>query len=121
MATFSSDKRLYEDFVTPDTTVFDERAIGNSIKNILITKLGTLPGIPTFGSRLHEIPFSINDASTHVLLKRLIEEALSKWEKRIVVEDVEIINNSYNTIIAKIDYYFKDASLRSTVSVKLIE
>lgn len=121
MSTFSDSNRLYEDFTTPNTTVFDENAIRNAVKNILLTKQGTLPGMPTFGSRLYEIPFNMNDSATHLLLKRLIRESLSKWENRLKVENVEITENSYHSIIAKIDYYFKDSSLRSSVSVKLIE
>ena len=118
--TFSNDYKLYEDFVSPNTTVFDESAIRNAVRNILLTRLGTLPGIPNFGSRLYEVPFSINDSSTHILIKRLITESLSKWEKRIVINNVEIVLDSYNSVIVKIDYYFKDASLKSSVSVKLI-
>lgn len=118
--TFSDDTKLYEDFISPNTTVFDENAIRNAVRNILLTRLGTMPGIPSFGSRLHEIPFSINDPSTRILIKRLITESLSKWEKRIVINNVDITSDSYNSVIAKIDYYFKDASLRSSVSVKLI-
>lgn len=121
MSTFSNSNKLYEDFVTPDSTVFDENAIRNAVRNILLTKKGTMPGIPAFGSRLYEVPFNMNDSSTHVLIKRLILESLTKWEPRLKVENVDVISNSYNSIIAKIDYYFKDSSLRSSVSVKLIE
>lgn len=116
---FSDSDKLYEDFISPDVTVFDENAVRNAVRNILLTKIGTLPGIPQFGSRLYEVPFNMNDSSTHILIKRLITESLVRWENRISVSDVEIIN-SYNSIVVKIDYFFKDSSLRSSVSVKII-
>ena len=75
MSTFSSFDKLYEDFVKPNSTVFDENAIKNSITNILLTHRGKMPGRPTFGSRIMQIPFSQNDEITKVLLKRIIEEA----------------------------------------------
>lgn len=119
MSTFSDETKLYEDFITPKNTVFDEHAISDAIRNILLTRLGSMPGIPDFGSRLSEIPFTMNDSTTHLLIKRLVTECLSKWEQRIKIENINITND-INSIIVKIDYYFKDASLRSSVSVKLI-
>ena len=59
--------------------MFDEKAIHNSIKNILLTRIGSMPGKPTFGSRIMEIPFNQNDEVTHALLKQIIEEALKQW------------------------------------------
>ena len=67
--TFSSDERLYEDFNTPEKTVFDEEAIKNSIRNILLTPIGTMPGKPDFGSRLLEDPFNQNDVSNKSSLR----------------------------------------------------
>lgn len=121
MSTFSSDDKLYEDFLTPKSTVFDEQAIKNSIRNILLTNIGSMPGRPTFGSRLLEIPFSQNDSSTRLMIQRLVLECLSKWEKRIIITNVSFPDTSYNNLIVKIDFYFKDASINSTVSISLLE
>ncbi len=121
MSTFSSSDKLYEDFITPKSTNFDEQSIKNSIRNILLTNIGSMPGRPTFGSRLLEIPFSQNDSSTQLALKRLIAECLSKWEKRIILTNVSFPDTSYNNLVVKIDFYFIDASLNSTVSVSLLE
>lgn len=121
MSTFSSSDKLYEDFLTPKSTIFDENAIKNSIRNILRTNIGDMPGRPTFGSRLLEIPFSQNDSTTKLALQRLIAECLSKWEKRIVLTNITFPDTAYNNLIVKIDFYFIDASLNSTVSVSLLE
>jgi hypothetical protein len=119
--TFSSSDKLYEDFLTPKTTVFDERAIGNAVRNILQTAIGGIPGRPSFGSRINELAFTQNDSTTRLALKRLITEALSKWEKRIVLTNITFPETSYNNLVVKIDYYFTDASINSSVSVSLLE
>lgn len=121
MSTFSSFDKLYEDFVKPDSTVFDENAIKNSITNILLTHRGKMPGRPTFGSRIMQIPFSQNDEITKVLLKRIIEEALVAWENRIKFNDVEVIENKENKLVADIKYYFKDTGMNGSVSITLLE
>ena len=114
---FSSDK-LYEDFETPSKTVFDIEAIRNSIKNILFTPVGTMPGKPTFGSRLLEVPFSQNDLATRVLVSRIIWEALAENEPRVKVSNVSFTQKG-NTFVAKIIFKFKDSSLSGSVSVDL--
>ena len=102
-------------------SAYDENAIKNSITNILLTHRGKMPGRPTFGSRIMQIPFSQNDEITKVLLKRIIEEALVAWEDRIKFNDVEIIENKENKLVADIKYYFKDTGMNGSVSITLLE
>jgi phage baseplate assembly protein W len=117
--TFSSDINLYEDFVKANNTVFDERAIQNSIKNILLTRIGSMPGKPEFGSRIMEIPFNLNDQVTKILLKQVIEEALRKWEFRITFKDVEVISHEVNSLTAKIIYKYKDSQLNGSLNIEV--
>lgn len=119
--TFSSNSNLYEDFISPDKTNFDEYAIRNAIKNILLTSKGSMPGRPSFGSRILEIPFNQNDYTSRILIKRLVFEALEKWEKRIILTDISFPIATMNNLVVKIDYYFRDASLKASVSVSLLE
>lgn len=119
--TFSSKTNLYEDFIASDKTNFDENAIKNAVRNILLTHKGSMPGRPTFGSRILEVPFNLNDYATQILIKRLVYEALKKWEKRIILTNISFPVNSYNDLVVKIDYYFRDASLKASVSVSLLE
>ena len=119
--TFSSYYNLYEDFLKANTTVFDEKAIHNSIKNILLTRIGSMPGKPTFGSRIMEIPFNQNDEVTHTLLKQIIEEALKQWEHRVTFKEVEIVVNEVNSLTAKIYYKYKDSGMQGSVELDLIK
>lgn len=118
--TFSSNEKLYEDFVTPDSTVFDEKAIGNSIRNILLTPLGSMPGKPEFGSRLLEIPFSPNDSTTRILATRVVYEALVRWEKRIIFLGLKVTQKE-NIIRLDIKYRFRDSTLTGTLGINLLQ
>ena len=103
MPTFSSATSLYEDFANPEETVFDENAISNALHNILNTRIGSMPGRPTFGSRIYEVPFEPNDDST-----------------KIVIKNISIVTSKENTLAALIDYYFKDASINARAKVTLL-
>lgn len=120
MSTFSSDRALYEDFVKCDSTVYDEEAVRNSIRNILLTPVGTMPGLPEFGSRLMEIPFSQNDMTTQIIMSRIVYEALSRWEKRIVFTGVtcETKGNKLEVII---NYYYVNSTMKSKLSLGFLE
>lgn len=118
--TFSSTEKLYEDFVTPDKTVFDEEAIKNSIRNILLTPIGTMPGKPDFGSRLLEVPFEHNDDSTRILVTRVVYEALVKWEQRVKFLGLNITQKE-NTIDIKIIFRFVDSSLTGSINIDLLQ
>ena len=74
---------LYTDYDSPSTVDYDVFAINNAIKNILFTQIGSVPGKPDFGSRLYELIFGQIDHITISQLKKLIQEPLYRWEKRI--------------------------------------
>lgn len=111
---------LYIDFVNPAGVNTDENAINNAIRNILLTPVGTLPGKPTFGSRIMEMVFTQIDDLTIKLLKSVIMEALRYWELRINVLDVQVSQEEmYNRIICTIIYQYVDEGLLTTTSVNL--
>lgn len=111
---------LYTDYRTVENTVTDAAAINDAIKNILFTRKGSLPGKPEFGSRLHEVIFSQLDSVTEDLLRTLIKEALTRWEKRILVTSVFIEDvPEFNKLIANINYMYIDKGLEINESISL--
>ena len=111
---------LYNDFDSVVTFDYDVKAINNAIKNILFTSVGSSPGKPDFGSRISELVFSQMDYITENMLKRLIVEALSKWETRIIIVNVELESvQEFNRILATITYRLKDDILNNTTSISL--
>ena len=66
-----------------------ERDIEESIRIILSTAKGERRMRPEFGSRIHELVFAPNNATTAGLARQYVQEALGWWEPRIEVTDVD--------------------------------
>ena len=61
----------------------DIDAVKNSIKNIVLTSVGTRPFFPEFGTRVSSLLFELADGSTSLQIKDEIERAVKRFEKRI--------------------------------------
>lgn len=64
------------------------RNIEESIQIILRTQLGERVYRPDFGSRLSELTFAPMNTQTLLLLRLHVQEALEKWEPRIVLDEI---------------------------------
>lgn len=69
---------------------FDE--ITQAIYIILGTAIGERMMRPTFGSRLHELVFEPINAGTMALARQFVEDALTIWEPRIRIIDIEVLD-----------------------------
>ena len=66
-----------------------ERDIEESIRIIIGTSKGERVMRPEFGCGIHDYVFSTIDTTTLHLIESTVEEALTRWEPRIDVQDVE--------------------------------
>ena len=66
-----------------------ENEIKQAIRIILLTAPGERVMRPDFGCRIHKLVFEPNNRATAVLAEQYITEALSRWEPRITVTQVE--------------------------------
>lgn len=64
------------------------QSIEESIQIILRTQVGERVYRPDFGSRLSELVFAPMNTQTLLLLRLHVQEALTQWEPRIVLDDV---------------------------------
>ena len=64
------------------------RNVEESIWIILGTKLGERVLRPDFGSRLSELTFAPMNSQTLLLARLYVEEALDRWEPRIILDGV---------------------------------
>ena len=103
-----TDVFAYFDYNTPTDVVTNESAISNSIRNILLTRIGSMPGKPEFGSNVMKSLFELMDGqSTKDLLKNNIMTALLRWEPRIEVNEVVIKEiPEYNRIVCDVKYTY---------------
>ena len=79
---------------TGDITVLrDERAIQNSIKNIIQTIPSELPFTSDFGSNVRDYLFEFIDTSTSLLIELEITRAVNYNEPRVQLIDVSVSPN----------------------------
>lgn len=64
--------------------------IEESIRIILGTKLGERVYRPDFGSRLDELVFAPMNTETLLLIRLYVEEALVRWEPRILLDRIAV-------------------------------
>ncbi len=86
-----------------------ERDIEEAIQIILLTPKGQRVMRPEFGCRIHELMFAPNDATTAGLASFYVREALTMWEPRIAVIDVQVGPDPYaaERLLVEIIYEIK--------------
>jgi len=71
----------------------DQELIDSSIRFTLATAVGEYITLPEFGCKLIEDLFEPNDSVLASLVKAHVNEALSRWERRIQVTEVRTITS----------------------------
>jgi phage baseplate assembly protein W len=89
-----------------------ESMLAQKVKEAILIILGTQHGErvmrPTFGCNLHSLAFAGNDAATASLARFYVEDGLTTWEPRIVLNEVRVENDNRNgRLLIHIDYRIK--------------
>ena len=84
-----------------------EGGIEESIRIILGTPQGERRMRPMFGSRIHELVFAPNNASTWGLMQQYVEESLAWWEPRIEVVNVDAAPDPSDASRLLVDILYK--------------
>jgi len=94
----------------------------NDIQQAIWIILSTIPGErvmrPTFGSRLHELVFAPINTETLALAQHYVEEALTMWEPRITLTQVNaewMRDNDDGMLLLTVDYEIKRRHDRRTL------
>jgi phage baseplate assembly protein W len=99
------------------STSYDVDAIKNSIRNVILTPLGTLPGNPNFGSRVHEMVFEGINVLTKSVIEDFVVEALNKYEPRVRVNEVDVSSvPEYNRMTISIKFQFIDKNTGEVIT-----
>lgn len=81
----------------------------NQIKADLLQLLLTNPGervmIPTYGTPLRKLLFEPNDSFLINKAKQVISDAILKWEPRVIIENIEVTNQTPRSALNKRDTY----------------
>ncbi len=86
-----------------------ESDIEQAIYIILSTSPGERVMRPDFGCRAHELIFAPRDATTEGLMVYYVQQALGRWEPRVTVVNVSVVNapTPDGAIIVDIQYQIK--------------
>lgn len=68
----------------------ETRNLEESMRIILGTKIGERVYRPDFGSRLDELVFAPMNTETLLLIRIYVQEAITKWEPRVILENVYV-------------------------------
>lgn len=79
------------------TTSKEKEHIEESIRQILGTSPGERFMNPYFGSKLKELIFEPDDEILEELIAFYITDAVSRWEKRVVITEVVVIDSATDT------------------------
>jgi phage baseplate assembly protein W len=88
------------------TRLFDVDAIKSSMRNILLTDIGTKPFDRYFGLGLQSILFEDMTPGTMIAIERLIFEKLTEYEPRVVVDSVQLDLSDEDINALSIDIFF---------------
>lgn len=100
---------MYKDFSYINGHKEDVGAIKQSITNIILTRKGSVPGIPHFGSDIYKLVFEPIDPLTEKLLKNYIFEAIQEFEDRVLVDSITIKEvPEYNRLVINLRFFYID-------------
>ncbi|HWR26545.1 MAG TPA: GPW/gp25 family protein [candidate division Zixibacteria bacterium] len=88
-----------------------EKKIKESILIILGTQYGERVMRPKFGCNLKSLLFAPNNTGTANLARHYVEEGLTRWESRIILDEV-IVENDYSQgrLMIHIQYRIKSTN-----------
>ena len=85
------------------TSVTGEEAVMNSLNNIILTPVGSMPGHPEFGSGIGKYLFQQLDPLVEQLIEQEIRYSIKRWEPRVVLTEVIVTGDpDYNRIVIKV-------------------
>ncbi|MGJ7900920.1 GPW/gp25 family protein [Lysobacter sp. 1R34A] len=98
-----------------------EDNIRESIAVILKTEPGERVGVPEFGAGLARFLFEPNNPATHARMRDAVQRALTRWERRIEVEAVEVAAHptQAETAVATITYRLVATASRERISLAI--
>ena len=80
------------------TTLKDDNAIRNAVKNLLITNFYERPFNSSIGANLRALLFEPADVITKIAIREQINDTIKRYEPRVEVQDIKIQDDSKNNL-----------------------
>ena len=87
--------------------VSSDREIQEAIRVIVSTSPGERPMRPDFGCRIHDFVFAPADSTTAAAMSAEVTNALTRWEHRIDVENVDVLFANDDPTVFYIDIHYR--------------
>jgi uncharacterized protein len=85
-----------------------EQKVKESLLTILGTQYGERMMRPRFGCNLRSLVFAPNTAATANLARHYVEEGLTTWEPRIILDEVTVANDlTQDCLLIQVRYRLK--------------
>jgi Bacteriophage baseplate protein W len=83
-----------------------EQSVEEAIWILLGTARGERQMLPRFGCGIHDLVFAPNNQASQGSVQHLVKDALTEWEPRIDVLDVNVSSaaGEENTMLIRVDY-----------------
>ena len=123
------DPQVYSDFTNNLSThpisknvlrYFDDRAVSNSIRNLILTGRGERLYQPNLGSGIYKMLFEPMDGSTADTLRMLIADTIAQHEPRARVLEVDVVAQyERNSYLISVKYLIinKEAPITLTITL----
>lgn len=95
----------------------------DSVRQALLLLLSTIPGErvmrPTYGSDLHRLVFAPNDQTTAGLAILYVRQAVTRWEPRVDIVDVDAgpHPDHPDELVIRLDYRVRATSVDSSLTI----
>ena len=123
MATITFFKDLPLDFIPHPVSgdvrpIINEAAIRRSLLNLLLTKKGSRPFYPEYGSTIFNFLFEPNSAFTVHNIKESIASTIKRFEPRVTLRNVDV-NIEDHGITLNMSYIINNVGSTSTLETTI--
>jgi len=86
---------------------YDNEAVKNSLMNIFLVFMGTLPGKPSFGNPINTEVFDLFTDYNVSVIKSALETKIREYEPRINLVNIDVVlAPEYNRMIVNLDFTY---------------
>jgi phage baseplate assembly protein W len=88
----------------------DDNAIRGALRNLIHTRHYERPFAPELGCQIHNMLFEPNDFVNRIIAERAIRDAITKFEPRVELTDVQISSTDRNEMFIQIEYKIRNTN-----------
>ncbi len=88
----------------------DDNAIRNALRNLIHTKHYERPFAPELGCQIHNLLFEPGDFLSRTVAQRAISDAITKFEPRVELINVDVYTTDGNEMFIQIEYRIRNTN-----------